>query len=366
MRLRLRAAMVAGVAAAVAIAGSAATAQAGGGHHDELVPVVDGLNGPRGIGITKSDRLVYAEADGTVSKTVLRGPRKGHTRVIAQVPAGFIAPAVDSGRPGVVWILTAGADPGGEGATLYRWTHRSGEARPVADIAAYQAHDIDPFDLEDLPDESNPYGVAGLKDGSALVADAAGNDLLRVWPNGRIRTVARLKPRVVEMPEGYPEEAGLPPAGTPIPSEAVATSVTVGRDGYYYVGELRGFPATPGTSQIWRIAPNAKKATCNPEHPYRGKCKRFADGFTSLVDLGTDKWGGIYAVELVKESWLKFELGLTEPIGSLYRIPRRGGEPRELAAGQVTLPGGVATDSRGRIYLTQPIFGEGTVSRVKR
>jgi hypothetical protein len=106
----------------------------------------------------------------------------------------------------------------------------------VADIAAYQQTDPDPYDLEGVPEESNPYGVAALPDGSALVADAAGNDLLRVYPNGRIVTVARLKPRVVRVPAALPDEIDgepLPPAGTPLPSEAVATSVTVGADGYY-------------------------------------------------------------------------------------------------------------------------------------
>ena len=53
--------------------------------------------------------------------------------------------------------------------------------------------------------------------------------------------------------------------GTILPSEAVATSVTVGADGFYYVGELRGFPATPGQSQVWRIAPNSVGALCDPE-----------------------------------------------------------------------------------------------------
>jgi hypothetical protein len=75
--------------------------------------------------------------------------------------------------------------------------------------------------------------------------------------------VARLKPRVVSVPEELPDEfqgEPLPPAGTPVPSEAVATSVTVGADGSYYVSELRGFPATPGTSQVWRIAPGSVNA----------------------------------------------------------------------------------------------------------
>ena len=43
--------------------------------------------------------------------------------------------------------------------------------------------------------------------------------------------------------------------------------MTVGSDGYWYVGELRGFPATPGTSEIWRIKPGTVGAVCDPEKP---------------------------------------------------------------------------------------------------
>ncbi len=241
----------------------------------------------------------------------------------------------------------------------------------VADIAAYQAQDPDPDDLEGFPEDSNPFGLAALRDGTVLVADAAGNDLLRVWPNGRIVTVARLKPRVVEVPAGLPdlppEEGGpLPPAGTPIPSEAVATSVTVGKDGYWYVGELRGFPATPGTSQIWRIAPGSVNATCDPERPRQGRCQRYADGLTSVTDLAAGKQG-IYALELSKASWLSFELGVPgAEVGGLFLVRKQGKHPRivELARDQLILPGGVDVSEDG-VYVVGPLFGPGALSRLR-
>jgi hypothetical protein len=265
-------------------------------------------------------------------------------------------------------VLTVGGEPGTGAATLYRWTPGKG-VRPVADIAAYQHTDPDPYNLgEDPPEESNPFGVAALPDGSALVADAAGNDLLRVYPDGRIVTVARLKPRVVKVPEELPDEIDgepLPPAGTPLPAEAVATSVTVGADGYWYVGELRGFPATPGTSQVWRIAPGSVNAVCDPEAPATGACRRYADGFTSIVDLGAGPDGSIYVVELVKRSWLQWELGLVDPpLGGLFRIPPGGGSPVELAAGELVLPGGVDVGKDGVVYVTAPVFGEGMLARI--
>jgi hypothetical protein len=366
MHRRLRRRTLQLVAAAVTIGALTVGAPSAAVGASSLVPLVKGLNGPRGVAVGPAGRVVYAESDGSFSQLITKGRHAGSVTQLGKVPADF-APAVDVGGRGQTFILTAFGEPGSGAATLYRWTPGRG-VRAVADIAAYQHTDPDPYDLEGDAEESNPFGVAALPDGSALVADAAGNDLLRVYPGGRIVTVARLKPRVVKVPEELPDEIDgqpLPPGGTPVPSEAVATSVTVGADGYYYVGELRGFPATPGTSQVWRIAPGSVNAVCDPEAPSTGACRRYADGFTSIVDLGAGRDSSIYVVELVKRSWLQWELGLVDPpVGGLFRIPPGGGAPVELAAGELVLPGGVDVGKDGVVYVTWPIFGEGMLARV--
>jgi hypothetical protein len=299
------------------------------------------------------------------------------------------------GRNHTIWLLTGGGEPPAARAstlgrqstaapappaTLFKWRPGWAAPRAFADIAAYQATDPDPYDLEDFPEDSNPFGLAALWDGSVLVSDAAGNDLLRVFPNKHIETVARLMPRVVAVPEGLPdvppEEGGpFPPAGTMIPSEAVATSVTVGNDGYWYVGELRGFPSTPGKAQIWRIKAGSTDATCNPVKPFKGACTRLADGLTSIVDLGAAP-RGIYAVTLSKLGWLKMELGVPgSEIGGLFLVSRgqhhpnwRTGPPwgpakiKELLADQLTMPSGV--DVSDAIYVTSPIFGPGSLMKI--
>ena len=57
-----------------------------------------------------------------------------------------------------------------------------------------------------------------------------------------------------------------------------------------------------------------------PGEAESGHCKRYADGLTSIVDLGAGH-GSIYAVELSKTSWLQMELGLPgSEIGGLFRI----------------------------------------------
>ena len=350
--------------AALALAGSvlvAAQADAGG-THGTLKPVATGLDGPRGVS-TYRGYVNYSVTDGSVYAT--NGKK---TWKLGQVPGGF-APAIDTNVRGTTYALTGGGGPEGAippgGATLFRL--RPGKSPiAVADIAKYQSTDPDPYNLADPPTESNPFGVAALKDGTVLVADAAGNDLLRVWPNGKIKTVARLKPRVVKTPAGLGPDA--PPAGTLLPAEAVATSVTVGSDGYWYVGELRGFPATPGTSEIWRIKPGSVNAVCDPAKPYKGKCQRYADGYTSIVDLAGGPHGTLAVVQLARESWLKFEMG-GSTIGSLYLQfqgkHHKAGYKKELVRGQLNLPGGAAFDRWGGLYVAGPVFGPGAVYKVK-
>jgi hypothetical protein len=332
---------------------------------DDLVsPVVENVIGPRGVAVGPAGRVLFTENDGTVSELVTQGQNAGAVTILDAVPENYIAPAIATDGRGQIYVLAA-AGPPGVGATLFRLASRGESQRAVADIAAYQVTDPDPYNLTGPPEESNPFGVATLPDGSVLVSDAAANDLLRVYPTGRIVTVARLKPRVVAVPDELPDE-GFPPAGTMLPSEGVATSVTVGADGYYYVGELRGFPATPGKSQIWRIAPNSVDAICDPMAPNTGPCRRYADGFTSIVDLETAPDGSLYVVELAKQSWLQWEENIGgPPIGSVFRIPAGGGAPVELAPGEFILPGGVAVGRNGAVYVSSPIFGPGKISRIE-
>jgi hypothetical protein len=84
--------------------------------------------------------------------------------------------------------------------------------------------------------ESDPYAVLALPD-ERIVIDAAGNNLLRVSPHGEISTLAVFPQRLVDAPPS----PGLP-MGTQLPMDAVPTSVAVGPDGAFYVGELTGFP----------------------------------------------------------------------------------------------------------------------------
>jgi endonuclease/exonuclease/phosphatase family metal-dependent hydrolase len=111
---------------------------------------------------------------------LLTGPDRGDTIDVSE-PVNVID--VAEGPDGSGWAI-------GQDRVLYR-QDLDGNIEAVLDIAAYQETDPDPYDQEGNPTESNPYGLAVLPTGDVLVADAAGNDLVRVTPDGDATTMAR-------------------------------------------------------------------------------------------------------------------------------------------------------------------------------
>ena len=57
-----------------------------------------------------------------------------------------------------------------------------------------------------------------------------------------------------------------------IPVQPVATSVAIGPDGAYYVGELKGFPAPTGESRVWRIEPGSRNVRCGDKKESARSC----------------------------------------------------------------------------------------------
>ncbi|MGI0149940.1 MAG: ScyD/ScyE family protein [Thermoplasmata archaeon] len=233
--------------------------------------------------------------------------KKGTGKLVASLPmVTDIAPI----GGGTMFAITGGG--GAEmGYSLYRVSR--GGIQQIADLSAFETA-MNPDGMED---DSNPFEVVALSGGTALVADAGGNDLLIIAEKGNVDWIAVLPLEMVstqnakdliecpdppeDLPDFIKEICDLPDK---IPAQPVATSVAIGSDGAYYVSELKGFPAPLGESRIWRIEAGTLHAQCG-ESP---ACSVVADGFTSIVDLSFGPDGTLYVTEIDEASWLAVEL----------------------------------------------------------
>ena len=232
--------------------------------------------------------------------------RKGTFSPIAQLPGATDVAAIGRGN---MFVITSGGF-GGDGR-LYRVAN--GSVREIADLGEFEAT-VNPDGAEINP---NPFDVAVLNGGQALVTDAGGNSLLIVDQRGNIDWVATLPPELVSTanvksllgcPGSGAEACDLPES---IPAQAVATSLAIGPDGAFYVSELKGFPAPTGESRVWRIEPGARHARCGSS----SACSVALDGFTSIIDLTFGPDGTLYVVELDENSWFALEPPAGPPIG---------------------------------------------------
>jgi hypothetical protein len=281
-------------------------------------------------------------ADGTVAvadaSTGLLG--LDHS-LIAALPG--VAGVADAGG-GDWWAVTGHGD-----AKLYRVS--GGVASVFADLGAYEAK----YNPHPTEVDSNPFEVVDLGGGQAAVADAGGNDLLLVNKHGKVKNIAVLPDEPVSTdnlktligcPDAPPDLADLCGLPDMIPAEPVATSVAVGPDGAFYVGELKGFPAPVGESRVWRIEPNARNARCGSSP----LCAVAFDGFTSVIDLRFGPDGYLYVVELDELSWLPVEfLGGAAAGGTINACDVSTGSCHEVASGLPILTA-VTFDSGGGLW----------------
>ena len=359
--------LIAGGIAAAAVAATALTpapVQASGSVARPLVTEFDGqpLSSPKGIAIAADGAVIIAQGAFGPPGPVLRydpsAPRRDRLSAITD-PFNLVDVAI-SPLDGTGWAIS-------EGVLFHQLA--DGTIVEVLDIVAYQLTDPDPVDQEGIPEESNAYGLTVAPNGDALVADAAGNDIIRVTPAGAATTLARFDIETVSTDHLGPEFGPLPPT---IDAEAVPTSVTVGPDGAIYVGELKGFPFRPGTSHVWRIDPAATGATCSVNTP-SADCTVYLDGLTAIQDIAFNNANNrLYVLQLARDGVLAFEEGFVTgvfPPGMLLefsRIGRWNERVLELGMDQIFEPGGVAIGHDGKIYVTDGVFSEGRLLRVTR
>jgi hypothetical protein len=310
-----------------------------------------------GLDTAPSGDLLVADAGAGIVRL-----KDGKGKLIVELPGVTdMAPIGDRS----MWAVTGGGEDETAG-TLF--LARKGHAEPIADMIAFEEE----FNPDGGVIESNPFDVATLSGRRALVADAAGNDLLVVDRKGNIDWVATFPQELVSTddikelvgcpnpPPEFEEICDLPPM---MPADSVPTSVTIGKDGAYYVGELKGFPAPRNESRIWRIDPGTRHARCGT--PGSAHCKVVADGFTSIIDLNVGRDGTIYVTEFDEASWFAVEIGKPEG-GTVNACNPKSWSCKELATGLLM---SVATTEgkRGKVYtaINALIPGEAEVIRIK-
>ncbi len=310
--------------------------------------VMSGLDNPRGLAFGPEGALYVAEAGrgGPGPCIVLRGApqcygptgtvsrlwRGKQERVATGLPSYGSAASTTGphdisllGRGGAYVTIGLGFEGQPRSALAgvgdqFGWlvhVPASGHWRPVADIAAYEFA----ANPGGGPLDSNPYGLLA-EPGSRVVADAGGNDLLRVAANGDISTLAVFPSR----PQGRS-------------TDAVPTAVAVGPDGAYYVSELTGVPFPAGFANIYRVVP--------------GHAPTVAwSGFTTVIDIAFGPDGSLYVLE---HSTGPAFFALP---GRLLKVAPDG--TRTTVIDGLTRPGSVAVGPDGALYVSNQSISIGT------
>jgi len=374
--------LVGGVAAALAVLGATTSVAAAdnddrgghGGSGARLTVVAEGLDQPRHLDFNERGDLYIAEAGsgGTVeevgvfagaahctgfSGAVARLERDGDLdRVITGLPSAAhcadgqqgLGPSgvLAEGRHDVVvqigstaifnpnTDLTAGADRYGRVLRVREDRVR----RVIADITAFEAA-ADP-DGEDY--DSNPTDVAGYK-GGYVVTDAGANAVHVIDGKGRlVRTV--LVPQ-----DPCPGGPGNCFGDTDL--DSVPTGITRGKGDTFYVSTLSGVVADftvtppdvnfrPGNAKVFAL----DAAT--------GEITPLATGLFTVIDVAYDRKANVvYAVEFVT--------------GAVWRIDAATGtRTRVDQPGDFPLPGGIAVDGRGDLYVSTFAAAPGKVGQV--
>lgn len=365
---KVRGGIAMGVALAIGMAAPVAAQE------PAITEIIGGLDSPRGVAIGPDGTIYVAEAgEGGAAPCALHSELGNMcfgstgaitaitdgvaTRIVEGLPSGLtdtgeaIGPsdvAVDA--DGTVWFLVGGpaagaaefrdAIPDGAGAGLgwLYYVDADGAAQAVADLAVFESTENPDADQPgNAEPDSNAHGLAAGPDGRAI-ADAGANTLLLVDGEGGI-SVAAVFP--VLMQAAPPDPAAEPDPGAEpamIPMDPVPTSVAIGPDGAYYVGELTGFPFPAGGASVFRVVPGEQPSV-------------YATGFTNVIDVEFARDGTLYVLEMAHAGLLAAGPE-GPPQGGLWMVPAGGGSPELILDEGLVMPGGMAVAEDGTIYVS--------------
>jgi hypothetical protein len=366
MRRTLSRAACAALGTALAIPLAASAAQATTGSKSAGLKtgvVVRGLNNPRQLAwVPGSDTLLVAEAGAggpncqgtgqdetcigtTGSISAVAHPSSASNTSPHRIVTGLISAGGPDGSyavgsdgvaalsPSFILIQETYAPPeavppgmpGGDqlGHLLLAKAH--GDAKPVVDISAFESNDPDHQGFD-----SDPYAV--IIDGDrALVADAAGNDVLSVDRHGHVSKFAVFDNITTGACAGQPNDAGTTGC------DAVPDALAIGPDGSIYVGGLGG--EAPGAGRVWKL------------DRHTGKILKTWDNLTTVTGVAVGHDGTVYASELG---------GGATGAGDVVRIKPNG----DRVAVPVPAPAGLLLSKSGKqlyasVYSTSPAGGLG-------
>ena len=140
--------------------------------------------------------------------------------------------------------------------------------------------------------DSHPYAVTSLGGGSWAVAEAGGNDIVKVDQFGKVSLIKVMPGQDLKITAEFAASQGLPScvAGITYRTEAVPTDIEIGPGGAYYVTTLPGGPEGPG------IGPRGSVYTISPSSSHY--TVQIATGLADATNVAIDKAGNVFAVEL--------------------------------------------------------------------
>ena len=303
--------------------------------------------------------------------------RRGSIREILTVPTapGSAVNGIAPIGARSFWVTSAGLDLA-VGAGL--WRVSNGSARLVGDIEAFEiandpdatvgtgwktpACEEDPVQGFSAGPQSNPYHLESLGGEVAIVADAAGNSVLRGTAGGDLEVVAVLEPPTDE--NGDWHVLKTLDDGTECYVQPVPTAVAAGPDHALYVSELTGVPGPDmdgiqGEARVWRVHGDASNASC----PSSADCDLAVSGLTSVIDIDFGADGRLYVVEYDTNGWFQAVIFGNAAGGTVLACDVTGAmgplsrDQCETVADGLVLPGAITFDRHGTLWVVENHIG---------
>jgi sugar lactone lactonase YvrE len=345
----------AGASALIVVAACAVLA-AGASSAPGLTVVAKNLNNPRGVFAAPNGSIYIAEA-GKAGPTCLDKKKEncvGFSGSIARYQSGKITRVANGllsvgGQDG---SFTAGADgvavdPSG---TAYAVMTAPPECQPVKGLPAPAVAQlgkvlrlsgakatgvaaVSTLECRDNPDgadrNSNPYALLSLGRNHQVVVDAGANAVLDVR-GSKVKLLAVL-----------PKNS--------YGGQSVPTSIALGPDGAYYVGEFGGEPpkgkkAKRYAARVFRVVPGQKPVV-------------HATGFNAITGLAFDDEGNLYVTEFSIDP-----LDENNAKGDVVRLGTDGARKR-MGNGRLFFPAGAAIGRDGALYVSNWSILPGTAAK---